>query len=145
MKLEAYSVREFWTRLLKCRAVCEKGCDHSWLGWQGSDNPHMTDIKIQRTIYSGLTLRAPTHTYSKTFLCFIYKYIKLEKHFLQFYFICVGIYLHVYMCTMCMQCLRRPEESIRTPEPGAGVTDGCELPCRCWGLNPNRLKSSQCP
>ena len=32
----------------------------------------------------------------------------------------------------------RPEESVRFP--GMGVTDSCELPCRCWELNPGPLE-----
>lgn len=28
--------------------------------------------------------------------------------------------------------------------PGSGVTDSCELPCRCWGTNPVICKSSKC-
>ena len=32
----------------------------------------------------------------------------------------------------------RPQEGVRCP--GTGVTDGCELPCGCWELNPGPLE-----
>lgn len=54
------------------------------------------------------------------------------------YFMCMGVWLHVYLCTMCMQCPRRPEES--TGSPGAGVTGGCQMLCGCWESNWGSLK-----
>lgn len=30
--------------------------------------------------------------------------------------------------------LQRPEEKIRYPSPRTGITDPCELQCRCWSL-----------
>lgn len=46
---------------------------------------------------------------------------------------------------MCMSAFLVPREVRR----GcwilrSGVTDSCELPCRCWGTNPVICKSSQC-
>lgn len=40
--------------------------------------------------------------------------------------------LHLFLCTTCMLCPRRPEEGVGSPR--AGVTDSCELPCRYWEL-----------
>lgn len=37
-----------------------------------------------------------------------------------------------------MQCLWRPEERIKSS--GAGVTDGCGQPRRCWEQNPGPLE-----
>ena len=42
-------------------------------------------------------------------------------------------YLHIHLCTMCVQCPQRPEEDIGFP--GTGITDVCELLCRWWELN----------
>jgi hypothetical protein len=41
---------------------------------------------------------------------------------------------HVCFCATCVQCPWRPEEGVRFPE--LEFTDGCELLCGCWGLNP---------
>jgi hypothetical protein len=35
-------------------------------------------------------------------------------------------------------CLQWPEQGVRSP--GAGITDHCEPPCRCWELNPGPLQ-----
>ena len=39
-------------------------------------------------------------------------------------------------------CLRAPMEASRERQipPGNGLTDGCELPCGCWELNPGPLE-----
>lgn len=42
---------------------------------------------------------------------------------------------------VCSLFPKRPEESVMSL--GAGVTYGCELPCRCWKLNPGLLKEQQ--
>ena len=55
--------------------------------------------------------------------------------------------MSVFAC-MCgctpsgMQCWCKPEEGVRSPE--TGVADDCELPCRCWELNPGPQLNSQC-
>jgi hypothetical protein len=41
--------------------------------------------------------------------------------------------LHVYMCTICVECPQRKEEDIESL--GAGVTDGCEQSCGCCEYN----------
>ena len=45
------------------------------------------------------------------------------------------------MCNIYIQCLQRPEEG--TGSSGAGVTNGCELPCGCRELNPGPLEEQQ--
>lgn len=44
--------------------------------------------------------------------------------------------LHVYLCTVYMQCPQRPKKGTGSPRR-AGATEGCELPCQCWELNPD--------
>jgi hypothetical protein len=44
----------------------------------------------------------------------------------------VFAYLYV-VCNRCAWCLQRPKEGIRFV---TRVTNGCELPCGCWELNP---------
>lgn len=44
-----------------------------------------------------------------------------------FYFMCMGVCLHVFMCATCLQWPWSEDEAIRTP----GVSDGCEPPWRC--------------
>ena len=41
-------------------------------------------------------------------------------------YVCVYTGMQMFICTMCMQCLWRPEEGTRFP--GAEVLRGCELP-----------------
>jgi hypothetical protein len=57
------------------------------------------------------------------------------KLFNDFFVLCVWVScLHcVSVYKACAWWLWRPEES--TGSPRTGVTDGCELPCGCWGLN----------
>lgn len=47
--------------------------------------------------------------------------------------LCVEFGLHVCLCTMCMQCPRRPEEA--TGSPRTGIADGSKLPCGPWDSN----------
>lgn len=42
--------------------------------------------------------------------------------------------LSVCFMVVCLPCLRRPEEGIRSP--GTRFSDGGELPCRSWESNP---------
>lgn len=49
-------------------------------------------------------------------------------------FMCMGIFLHVCLDTMYVQCPGRLEEGIGPP--GTRVTDSRELPCYCWDLTP---------
>jgi hypothetical protein len=42
----------------------------------------------------------------------------------------MGVCLHVWLCTTCMQCLQKPEGGARSL--GTEVTDSCELPSGCW-------------
>jgi hypothetical protein len=44
---------------------------------------------------------------------------------------------HVWLCTSCVQCLKRPEEGALSC--GTGVTGGYECSHRCWDLNPHPL------
>jgi hypothetical protein len=44
----------------------------------------------------------------------------------------------ICLCTTCALSPWGPEEDMRPP--GTGVTDGCELPCGCWKLNPGPLE-----
>jgi hypothetical protein len=46
--------------------------------------------------------------------------------------------LLIYLCTNCVQGLRRPEESIGSS--GTGAIDVGESPCGCWELNPGPLE-----
>ena len=43
------------------------------------------------------------------------------------------ICLLVCVCTVCMQCLQRPDENGGSSE--TVVTDDCELPCGFWKSN----------
>lgn len=47
-------------------------------------------------------------------------------------------FLHVCLCTLCMNGLQRLEENIGAT--GTGVTDRCEPPCAFWELNPAPLE-----
>jgi hypothetical protein len=57
-----------------------------------------------------------------------------------FLILCVWVYrLSVFLYITCVACpLRCPERGIRCPR--TGVTDGCELPHRCWKLNSGTLE-----
>lgn len=50
---------------------------------------------------------------------------------------------NVCMYIVCVQCLRRSEGGVRSP--GTAVSEGCELPCKCWELNsgPPRRKGEE--
>ena len=52
---------------------------------------------------------------------------------LYFYFPCRSVLSPLGLCTVCVQCLWRSEEGVRSPE--IRVTDNCELPHGCWKLN----------
>jgi hypothetical protein len=61
-----------------------------------------------------------------------------------------GCFVCKYVClsTMCMRCLRRPEQGIGSP--GTRVTDvvSCPvsvLPHQCWGSNPGPLEEQSEP
>ena len=54
--------------------------------------------------------------------------------------------MHMGVVLVCLHHMhawypRRPEEGTGSPE--IGVTDGCELPCRCWESNPSPLQKQQ--
>lgn len=50
------------------------------------------------------------------------------------YFLHVWVFcLHVGFCTICMECLWRTEEGVKSPETGAAGS--CELPCEYWETN----------
>lgn len=51
---------------------------------------------------------------------------------------CWMIYLHVYLCTKCMQVPPRIEEDIRPSRIGA--VNGCEVLSGCWELNQGPLE-----
>lgn len=43
------------------------------------------------------------------------------------------MFLPAWLCSACMQCLGKPDESMRVAESlGATVTDRCEPPHGCW-------------
>ena len=53
------------------------------------------------------------------------------------------MFIFMFMCVLpvCMSvyhvhagCSRRPEEGIKSS--GTEVIDSCELPCRCWEIQP---------
>lgn len=46
----------------------------------------------------------------------------------------MSVYLHGYLCTMCVQCLQKPEVQ---GSPGPKVTAHCEWPCQFqeWNLS----------
>ena len=47
---------------------------------------------------------------------------------------CINTCLHVFLCTVRMQCPWRPEDSVGSP--GTGVTGSCEPPCKMLGTEP---------
>lgn len=51
------------------------------------------------------------------------------------YFMCLGVCLHVCMSIFCTLCSWKSEDGGKSP--AARVTDGCELSCGCWELNPD--------
>lgn len=55
-----------------------------------------------------------------------------------FLFMCMCLLMFVHMCTVCMQCLERPEEGVRSPK--SKVTSCFEPSCGCWKPNPHPLK-----
>lgn len=62
--------------------------------------------------------------------------------FLKIYFYVYEHFACIHMCTICVQCLWRPDKSIRIPE--TGVKAGSEASCRCWELKLGIYKSSEC-
>jgi hypothetical protein len=42
----------------------------------------------------------------------------------------------LFIFIWCLACMYEDVES-----PGTGVTDSCELPCRCWELKPGPLEA----
>lgn len=55
--------------------------------------------------------------------------------------------MYIYFCaclSLCathVQCQESLEDSVRSP--GTRVTNGCEMPCRCWEPNPGSLQDQQ--
>lgn len=49
--------------------------------------------------------------------------------------------MHVYTPRIRLVQKKAPEEVVRFPE--TPVTDGYELPCGCWGLNPGPLEEQR--
>lgn len=47
-----------------------------------------------------------------------------------FYFMGKGDCLHVYLCTIRMQCSQRPDEGVKST--GTGVPGSCEQPYGVW-------------
>ena len=54
--------------------------------------------------------------------------------FLNFYLMCMSFPNIWVLCCVCIQCLWKPEEDIRSP--GNGVLDSFVLPHECWELSP---------
>lgn len=52
----------------------------------------------------------------------------------------------MYVCAPCVHsrphCPQRPVAGLRFPGPGVIVDNECELPCRCWKLNPCPLEEN---
>lgn len=53
----------------------------------------------------------------------------------------MGVCLHIYMCTTCIQCLQNPEGGFRSPR--TDITNSCKLLCGCWELNLGFLRKSE--
>lgn len=47
------------------------------------------------------------------------------------------------MCTMCMQCPRRPQEGEDIKSPGTEVTVNCRWPCGSRELNLSPIQEQQ--
>lgn len=75
---------------------------------------------------------------------------KMLEHFLTIYTVsllvvflifksCMSLvfFLHVYVHSMVFPISYGAEGSIESP--GAGVRDGCVLPCWCWELKPDPM------
>lgn len=45
----------------------------------------------------------------------------------------------MYVCVLCA-CLVPKEARGRIGSPGTEITEGCELLCGCWELNPDSLE-----
>lgn len=46
------------------------------------------------------------------------------------FMLCIFVFCLYWLHTICMQCLPRPEDNIRSPV--TIVTESCELSCGCW-------------
>lgn len=63
----------------------------------------------------------------------MFNFLKYCNIFL--YFMCLFVGLGVCMCTICVQCPPRPEESIKSVSPEAGATDWLQACYGCWESN----------
>lgn len=79
-------------------------------------------------MFGGNSLFLPTQI-SEIYFFLIFKEL--------FYVFC----LHVYPCTTCVPSACRDQK--KELDPRSGVTDGCELWCRCWELNSGHLQEQQ--
>lgn len=59
-----------------------------------------------------------------SFYSCVVAFVLFLSDFIYFYFTCVSVCLHVYLCVICIQFLQRPEKGVRSSE--TGVTTGCE-------------------
>lgn len=85
---------------------------------------------------------ASVHHILKNLLTFHQKHFYFKKMYLYCSWICVGT--SVSFCALpASGCLQSSEEGIEFSV--TGVAGGCELPCRCWELNPSRLREQQEP
>jgi hypothetical protein len=72
-------------------------------------------------------------------MCEIQGSTSLQHVLLKHFFMCMRVCLHVStyicvcVCTICTQCLRRPEEG--TESPRTGTTNSYGLPCAFWEWN----------
>lgn len=64
-------------------------------------------------------------------------YINLKKRFIVF--MCIHVFPALWMCIIWM-CLVPTEIRRGCQVPETRVTEGCELPCRCWELNSDTLE-----
>lgn len=95
--------------------------------------PHLAkDEKISKVFFVIIIL----------FECIFPPLFLLLKYFSIFILYIEVFWLHVCMYIQGVQWPQKSEEDIRFYR--AGVTNGCEMSCRCWGPNLVLCKSSQC-
>lgn len=59
--------------------------------------------------------------------------MSLSLSLIIFIFMCMSVLLAcMFVSQVCAQCLRRPEDNVRSPE--TGIADSCEQPYGCWEL-----------
>ena len=95
----------------------------------------MSSAEITEKLVCPLHFSKQVHEYQSSLYFFYHAF-----NFI-FYFTCIRVLpacMYVYHFVLFPQ---RPEEDVRIF--GAGVIDGCKLPCGCWELNPGHLQEQQ--